>query len=213
MTCRENMDLGAYVLGALSPGERSALERHLADCADCKEELVLLAPLPGLLRHTSLEEMHDADRSGVGGSAPPPPRTRPGSVRRRAVLVGTALVAAVVCVLVVVLLPGNAAHSGNPPHAVTLSNTDPETHVRASVALEAETWGTSMDVTLSHLPPGRICRLVVHSHQGVTETGGTWSTDYGGSSGNIPAATSISPQDIDTMEVVTDTNQVLVRIP
>ena len=47
MTCRENMDLGAYVLGALSPGERSALERHLADCADCKEELVLLADKAG----------------------------------------------------------------------------------------------------------------------------------------------------------------------
>ncbi|MEU1202770.1 zf-HC2 domain-containing protein [Streptomyces sp. NPDC005813] len=213
MTCRENTDLGAYVLGALSPGERSALERHLADCADCKEELVLLAPLPGLLRHTPLGEVHEGDRSAVGGSAPPPPRTRLGAVRRRTVLVVTALLAAVVCALVVVPLPGDEPRAGGPPGAVTLSNTDPETHVRASVALAAEAWGTSMDVTLSHLPPGRICRLVVRSHEGRTETSGTWSTDYGGSSGRIPAATSISPQDIDSMEVVTDTDQVLVRIP
>jgi anti-sigma factor RsiW len=41
--------LGVYLLGAISPADRSALGRHLGDCAECKEELAQLAGLPGLL--------------------------------------------------------------------------------------------------------------------------------------------------------------------
>jgi anti-sigma factor RsiW len=38
-----------YVLGALSPGERRRFERHLRGCPVCREEVVRLAGLPGLL--------------------------------------------------------------------------------------------------------------------------------------------------------------------
>lgn len=42
-------DPGPYVLGALSPAERIAFERHLPGCADCRCEVASLAVLPGLL--------------------------------------------------------------------------------------------------------------------------------------------------------------------
>ena len=42
--------LGAHVLGGLDAGDRAAVEEHLAGCASCREEVVRLAPLPGLLR-------------------------------------------------------------------------------------------------------------------------------------------------------------------
>jgi hypothetical protein len=81
------------------------------------------------------------------------------------------------------------------------------------VDLTAETWGTSLRLTMAHLPPGVVCRLVVQSRQGVNETGGTWSSDYGnGTSSTVPASTSISPQDIKAMEVVTGTGTVLVTV-
>jgi hypothetical protein len=37
-------DVGAYLLGALTDLERQAFERHLAGCADCREELERLRP-------------------------------------------------------------------------------------------------------------------------------------------------------------------------
>jgi anti-sigma factor RsiW len=41
--------LGVYVLGAISPADRSVLDSHLARCADCRAELAGLADLPGRL--------------------------------------------------------------------------------------------------------------------------------------------------------------------
>src|ERR1700738_1996068 len=49
MTCEFTFDDGAYVLGALSPAERAAFERHLPGCASCRESVADLAVLPGLL--------------------------------------------------------------------------------------------------------------------------------------------------------------------
>jgi len=49
--CRAwRFDAAAYVLGALSPGERQSFEEHLAGCVGCRDDLVTIAALPGLLR-------------------------------------------------------------------------------------------------------------------------------------------------------------------
>lgn len=37
-------DVGAYLLGALEPGEARAFERHLEACASCREEVTRLGP-------------------------------------------------------------------------------------------------------------------------------------------------------------------------
>jgi hypothetical protein len=47
--CEYAHDDGAYVLGALSPSERAAYERHLSDCPACREAVAEIAVLPGLL--------------------------------------------------------------------------------------------------------------------------------------------------------------------
>ena len=49
MRCEHEHDDGAYVLGALSPAERAAYERHLAGCSFCREAVADIAVLPGLL--------------------------------------------------------------------------------------------------------------------------------------------------------------------
>ena len=49
MTCPQLVDSGVYVLGALSPAQRVAFERHMATCAECQAEVNDLAVLPGLL--------------------------------------------------------------------------------------------------------------------------------------------------------------------
>jgi hypothetical protein len=49
MSCQFELDDGAYILGALSPAERTEYERHLATCPACRESIAALAVLPGLL--------------------------------------------------------------------------------------------------------------------------------------------------------------------
>lgn len=49
MRCEHLHDSAVYVLGALSPPEREAYERHLATCAECRAEVTEFADLPGLL--------------------------------------------------------------------------------------------------------------------------------------------------------------------
>jgi hypothetical protein len=44
-----HMDLGAYVLGALEPGEEERIRAHLADCAECAAAHAELDGLPQLL--------------------------------------------------------------------------------------------------------------------------------------------------------------------
>ncbi|HKT05855.1 MAG TPA: zf-HC2 domain-containing protein, partial [Rugosimonospora sp.] len=69
MRCPEAIEAGAYVLGALSPAERSTYQRHMATCGQCRDEVADLAGLPGLLGR--LDEATAVGLSG-GVAAPTP---------------------------------------------------------------------------------------------------------------------------------------------
>jgi hypothetical protein len=99
-------DDGAYVLGALSPADRAAFERHLSTCADCRDAVADIAVLPSLLGRL--------DAAGIERIAPPDPnpermpalleaartsRVRDQLAKRRR-YAGVALVAAVLALLV-----------------------------------------------------------------------------------------------------------------
>jgi anti-sigma factor RsiW len=43
------VQLGIYVFGAITPPDRATVVRHLVTCPNCRDELVGLAGLPGLL--------------------------------------------------------------------------------------------------------------------------------------------------------------------
>jgi hypothetical protein len=60
--CHVREELGAYVLGALDPGEHDAVSAHLRECAECREERDRLAALPPLIAHAD----------GLEIPAPPP---------------------------------------------------------------------------------------------------------------------------------------------
>lgn len=60
----------AYVLGALSPSDRRAYERHLAECAACRAAVTELAGMPGLL--STLSPAHaEALVAEAPGTDPP----------------------------------------------------------------------------------------------------------------------------------------------
>jgi hypothetical protein len=68
-------DSAAYVLGALSPAERSDYERHMAECPICRTDVAELAVLPGLLGRldvTAAEQAAAQPGGGVIAEAVPP---------------------------------------------------------------------------------------------------------------------------------------------
>ncbi|AXI79525.1 hypothetical protein C7M71_021035 [Peterkaempfera bronchialis] len=257
MTCQESVSLGAYLLGALDGGERTALEGHLADCPRCRDELVQLAPLPGLLRHTPFEEMPEtaaaaeavprvaaATRTvppqepaappgwdpfrptGRGVPSPyeprppqpeeaPPPvvpvsHRREGQARR---LLTAASVAVAACATGAAVYLGVTRADGPTaqPVAATLKATDATTHVAATAGLVRKAWGTQVELTLNGLPQGIRCSMVVHTRDGRTETGGTWASGYADTAA-VPASTSARPEDISSIDIVSDSGRRLVEL-
>ena len=59
---RWRFDVGVYVLGALSPPERHAFEEHLNQCHPCRDDLVSLAGMPGLLARLATRGVNNVDR-------------------------------------------------------------------------------------------------------------------------------------------------------
>ena len=62
--------LAVYVLGAIEPADRTMVDRHLGDCAGCREELAGFAPLPALLRKVPLQEAAALVDDDARGSPP-----------------------------------------------------------------------------------------------------------------------------------------------
>lgn len=54
--CPLTISVGPLLLGALAPADRDQFQAHLAVCPKCRDELVQLAGLPGLLARLALPE-------------------------------------------------------------------------------------------------------------------------------------------------------------
>jgi hypothetical protein len=165
MRCDHEQDDGAYVLGALSPAERAAYERHLNTCSFCREAVADLAVIPGLLGR-----LDPADFARLLEPDPPKVSTRnrmPDLVtaaqttrrrerrRTRRRTLGTALVAAVLTVIVgggalsmfpgAVRLPG----AGNPPAGAGAGATVNSLASAPMVAMQPVSGSTPISAQLS----------------------------------------------------------------
>lgn len=204
MKCRYTSSIGAHVLGALEPGESLELERHYRSCTQCRDELVLLAPLPGLLQRLSPEDV------GPPPAREPEPPPMPGRPRRlRVVAAALALLAAA----------GTAGYatghttSGTPAVATvswshTVSATPP---MQATADLAAQPWGTEVRLHLTDPPPGRNCRLVAFTRDGNQQTIGWWTTGYY-TAADITTSTSVPLAQLSRLEVLDTTGTTLARI-
>jgi hypothetical protein len=233
VTCPFALDCAAYVLGALSPGERLALERHLPGCQSCTRAVRDVAGLPGLLDRvdpTLLESPPD-DQSLPETLLPG--LTRAVRRRRRRRTVAAAAMAAAVAVVAVgvpavLSLDGDGqAPAPTPPSATT--GQDPpaeqpmsavgEVPVEATLGLEPVTWGTRLLLTCTYepdsveyeLPPSVDYTLVVRTRDGLTEQVGSWRS-VGGMTMRLTAGTSADQDDIASVEVRTRSGRVVLRL-
>jgi predicted anti-sigma-YlaC factor YlaD len=212
------LSLGVYVLGALDPAERSRVDAHLAECADCRDELASLAALPGLLGRVSTDEVELAPEQ------PRPEllqrllatvadeRRRDRRVRR---LVAVAAAAIVIVAASVTGVAVSSSHHSATPAAATLTATDPVTHVTASVVEWPKAWGAALEVKVSGgtiSAYGGTCQLVAVSADGVKDVAASWSAT---ASNTIVAqgATALSASDIASFTIVGSDGSTLVSIP
>jgi anti-sigma-K factor RskA len=158
--------LAAYLLGALEPGEAAELERHVAGCRECEEELERLRPAvqvlpetverveaPAALRGRLMEQV----RSEAGGSQAAP-AVRHAPKRRFGLhpLAGLATLA-----LVLAAIAGYAIRdSGSGGGKTTTVATGHSPGVTAEMVREGET-GTLRLANLHQLPPDKVLQAWV----------------------------------------------------
>jgi hypothetical protein len=196
------VESGVYVLGALSPAQRQAYERHLSTCAECRAEVGDLAILPGL--------MGRIDEAAVTGDEEihAPATVLPaviGQVRRRrrnyrfAAIAG-AVAAACVALVVGLTMPTHTAR----PVAESVGSPSPSASaapvvlhpmaevgtpgiVTASIGLQNVASGTRVVGTCTYeglggtyAEPAKFVLYIVPKH-GVRERIGSWSAEPGSS--------------------------------
>jgi hypothetical protein len=214
MTCDQaRLSLGVYVLDALEPEERAAVDAHLVSCPGCAAELAELDPLPGLLGSLTA-----VDIEGVAPMASPDGFERLLARARAAdqsalprrhlgwrVPVGAA--AAAVLLLAVVLTFGRLGSSPSSRHTYQASQGD----VGITVTLTSEVRGTAVDIAVRGVPRGERCTLVAQGRDGARETVGTWQVTYSGQAWS-KVATSIPRAQLTGLQLLGAKGQTLVTM-
>ncbi|MBO9524080.1 MAG: zf-HC2 domain-containing protein [Nocardioidaceae bacterium] len=224
MSCGHEHEDGAYVLGALSPEERAAFERHLPGCKTCARSVRELAGLPGLLARVPAEVL-DPDQP-----TPPVPDTllpslvrRARRTQRRRTWAAAGLVAAAVAV-VGVSIGIVATHDDGPPSAApttVVTTAAPRQFtpigsvpISGWVSLTPVAWGTRVDLTCTY--EGYAEKPVVYSmvltrKDGSVEQVASWKA-FPGRTMHIAGATSTDVDDIARVDVLTATGRDVLEL-
>jgi hypothetical protein len=232
MSCEFAHSDAAYVLGALSPGERLDFEKHLAGCDDCTRAVQELAGLPGLLGRVDADVLDDPPADEPLPRTLLPALSREVVRRRRGRTFAAAGLAAAVVAVVAVGAPivvnqlddGNGTSTSAPrtePSDIVTRAMAPvgEVPVEATLGLEQVKWGTKLLLTCSYepqsvkynLPPAVDYTLFVRTRGGTTEQVGSWRS-IGGTTMHLAAATSSNRGDIESVEVRTPSGRVVLRL-
>ena len=129
MTCPNVVESGVYLLGALSPGERQAYERHLTTCAECRSEVSDLAALPGLLGRIDEAALAEVSTPAAPATVLPTvlSKVRRRRRSRRTFAFAGALAAACLALVAGLLMPPrpSSPNQGNGASSPPVSSTHP----------------------------------------------------------------------------------------
>jgi hypothetical protein len=197
MRCEHEQDDGAYVLGALSPAERAAYERHLATCSFCREAVADIAVLPGLLGRldpADFAKLLDPTLSQPAPNRMPDLVSAAQSTRRRerkklrVRVLSTSLAAAVVALVVGVgaVFWMGADQPQTPPTGPTVAMTAVagEVPVSAQINLTGLSGGTRVDLKCSYHKTSPSMKsytiwLMAYGPDGETDAMGSWVASPG----------------------------------
>jgi hypothetical protein len=188
MSCPHARSDGAYVLGALSPSERTAYETHLAGCGECASAVARLAPVPGLLGRVDPAALHPGT---PGPTRLPELLQKVAQQRRRRVRVGRLRLAAAALAAAALTVTGTAVWSelgldgsGARTHMVAMEPVAAVVPVAAQVATRPAAGGTEVRMAcqypaVAYEVPANTFRLVAVGPGGVVEQLGSWSAEPG----------------------------------
>jgi hypothetical protein len=215
--------LGVYILGAISPAERSAVDRHLAWCADCRAELTGLAALPGRLGSVPAADVTSlaGDGADLGEHPPKVPLAalldRAARVRRQLRWRRLAMAA-----VAIVIAGGGAAAASRmmdaPPArpavqwAAMVTGSDSQTGMSARVKYLREPWGLALQVQVSGISPGTRCELQVVGARGQDVPAGGWTVTAGHARAWYPASSPLPASDVRGFLITTARGQHLVSV-
>ncbi|MGO8958499.1 MAG: anti-sigma factor family protein [Streptosporangiaceae bacterium] len=216
--------LGVYVVGAITPADRSAVDEHLAGCAVCRDELAGLAGLPALLGRVPADEAA-AILLGRDPDASRPPLAsllnRAATLRR--LRVWPRLAAAAAAGLVIGAGAVAAAHEIARPKApsaaaaarpwgTAVHGTDARTQASATIRYQARPWGLQLAVQVSGIRTGTRCWLKVTNARGLQVASGSWTVAGGDHGAWYPASSSV-PLSAARAFVITTGHGTLVTVP
>lgn len=187
-------ELGAYVLGALEPAERRAVEDHVAHCDTCRNELASLSGLPPLLDRLTVEEA-TADLAGVSAELAARGRRAAADehVRLRRHLQRWRLAAVAATLAAVVAVVGSwQPWEASPDRLVAqlVPVSDEARAVHGTIAAYAWEWGSTIEIRVDDLPPRPAYLVWAVAEDGHRERAGTWGpTEDGGAT--VRAASAI----------------------
>lgn len=224
--CGHEHEDGAYVLGALSPADRTAFERHLSDCPECQQSVRQLAGLPGLLARVPVE-VFDSARLPVPDTLLPSLLRRARRSRRRRSYALAGLAAAVLAVAGIGVAVVTQDDGGAPSAAPTLTpSTAPASPFRPVgaqpisgwVSLTPVEWGTRLDLTCTYAGsgpgyPGKAWTyvMVVTRTDGGTEQVTSWRA-VPGKTFHISAGTASTPGEIEDVSIRTEAGRTVLRL-
>ncbi len=232
MSCDDTrIALGVYLVGAIDPGERAAVDEHLSGCARCRAELADLAMLPSVLDKLSVEDLDDvtpiavvserlfervaararAESDAVGGT----PASEDGEaevheLRRRprwqAIVAAAAAVVVVGGASVTAVEVLRSSPAGPKPFVAT------QGAVRMGVTVASQATGTSLRVVVSGLQENEHCWLYAVADDGTKELVGRWEATYAGEA-QVTGSTSIPSSHLARLVLEGDGGRRLVTVP
>jgi hypothetical protein len=191
MRCEHEHDDGAYVLGALSPAERMAYERHLATCSFCREAVRDISTLPDLLSRLDAQEFAKLVDPSLSRSGVHHPirrlvtrRKNPKTFTVRVVSSAAAvLLVALVGLGVVLLTREPAAPAGTPPGpAVAMMPVAGVSPLTATLRMTSKAGGTVIDLTCAYDKSATkpyTFRLFAYGPDNEKEQIGSWQAEPG----------------------------------
>ncbi|GAA4943991.1 anti-sigma factor family protein [Actinoplanes utahensis] len=203
MRCEDGHDDAAYVLGALSPNERAAYERHLATCSFCREAVADLAQIPHMLDRLDTGEF---ERLLDPAYMPPPAVHKP--VRALPVRVlSTALAAVLVLAIgggIVVWGLGQENPTTPPPGpAVAMTAVEDGSPIAATVRITSTEAGSRVEMHCEYSSTAKpyTFRLIAYGPDEKTEQLGSWLAQPGAEF-SMPAATHLAQGNLTRLELV-----------
>jgi len=182
--CEWRESLGAHALGRLADDERAALEAHLEGCAGCRAELESLAGVARLMPLADPERFDEAPAppSALGERILATVAAERRSSRRRRrrfglAWSGAAAATATAAVLAVFVLAGGG-DSGAPERHVAFASLPAEMHIDATLA--PRSYGTEIQVYVSGVSSGTLCRVFVRGTGGARLSAGSFRYRWDG---------------------------------